>query len=627
MTDCRRLWKTRVFDILDRYRLAGKLIKFFTAFLGVWAIQVTFGITVRNPLTVVLFLCIYALYGYSESLFFTGPKRLICEGIPWLLGVIVSSILTYTLYPAASSEFTSSLFKVMTLLILFFGYLLLTALIMRSVGIFMGCLISEDIKSRIKKADFAQPKKDRGDSFKDGKWKREVQDFKQLNLTWLLTGAICFICYLPYFLYEFPGIMTADSIVQYQQIIGALPLSNHHPVIHTLLIKVFYNLGMFFTGDPIRAISFYTLFQMLFMCVCAGALVKEVIRTLGWFDLRIVIVLIAFLALFPVNAVFAVTIWKDVPFAGITVLLLCQLNSMCRKNASQVTAADFAVFSLLGILFSLFRSNAWYAFVVFVPVFVYCFREKIKMALVSALFTIIVVVLVKGPVFDHMGVTGPDFTESLSLPLQQVARVLVDEKEVSDNDLALIDRVIDRTYIKELYVGNYADNIKELVRAGNPYVLESEKKEYLGLWIRLGLKNPGEYIRAWYDLEGGYVYPDVPYRVADADGIMPNDLGLYPSPIIGGRFIKAKEILLKLSDFMPLYGMFFSIGAYAWGLVIALAVSVGRGNHLLCHILMILLVLTLLIAAPVVDYRYGYAYVMSFPLILAISFSKSGSNR
>ena len=174
--------------------------------------------------------------------------------------------------------------------------------------------------------------------------------------------------------------------------------------------------------------------------------------------------------------------------------------------------------------------------------------------------------------------------------------------------------VIDRTYVKELYAANYADNIKELVRAGHPEVLEANKGQYLGLWFKLFLKNPGLYVKAWYDLTGGYIYPDVAYSVGDVDGIMSNDMGLYASPIIGGRFIKVKEILLKLGDFMPIYGMLFSIGAYFWGLLITLIIAVRKKRNITIHILMLLIVATLLIASPVVDFRYGYAYVLTMPI-------------
>ena len=197
----------------------------------------------------------------------------------------------------------------------------------------------------------------------------------------------------------------------------------------------------------------------------------------------------------------------------------------------------------------------------FLVIFAVLFKKQLVPVLVTAILSIAVVVVIKGPVFDAFNVASPDFTESLSVPLQQVARVLVEDGNVSDEELALIDAVIDRTYVKELYAANYADNIKELVRAGHPDVLEANKGQYLGLWFKLFLKNPGLYVKAWYDLTGGYIYPDVAYSVGDVDGIMSNDMGLYASPIIGGKFIKVKEILLKLGDFMPIYGMLFSIGA------------------------------------------------------------------
>ena len=73
---------------------------------------------------------------------------------------------------------------------------------------------------------------------------------------------------------------------------------------------------------------------------------------------------------------------------------------------------------------------------------------------------------------------------------------------------------------------------------------------------------------------------------------------------------------------MPLYGMLFSIGAYAWGMVIALVMAAKRKRNFLPHILMLFLVLTLLIAAPVVDFRYGYSLVLSAPVWLALCFGR-----
>ena len=71
----------------------------------------------------------------------------------------------------------------------------------------------------------------------------------------------------------------------------------------------------------------------------------------------------------------------------------------------------------------------------------------------------------------------------------------------------------------------------------------------------------------------------------DVDGSMPNDLGVYSEPIIGGKFIKIKEILIKLSDFMPLYGMLFSIGAYLGANDFAPVWTSGMAMPMYLHVL------------------------------------------
>ena len=148
---------------------------------------------------------------------------------------------------------------------------------------------------------------------------------------------------------------------------------------------------------------------------------------------------------------------------------------------------------------------------------------------------------------NYFGIPQADFVESLSVPAQKIARVLVEEAEISEDDYRLITDVIDTTYIHELYAPDFADNIKELIRAGHPDVLESNKAAYLGLWMRTMAKHPIITGKAWFDLVGGYIYPDVKYSVGDIDGIMGNSYGLEWMPIIGGKFVvKGKEILIKL---------------------------------------------------------------------------------
>ena len=583
-----------------------KLLNYMAAFFSCWAIVITTGITVRNPLTVVLFACVFMgleyISGYSYSKKLNVPLILAGEFLP----VLVSGMLTWLLYPDISARFTSSVFKLMTFAVLFLGYFMLFTSVLR-IGFFL-----------IRRNKFVKDKEKEDDSGRHEIILNEVTERKLL----IYTAVFCFLCYLPYFLYEFPGIMTTDSLVQLGEILGTEPLSNHHPVIHTALIALFYKLGMAITGNKIIALSLYTVAQMIFISFCCAVAVREITRIEGVFHTNRTPLVILFFAIVPFNAVYAVTMWKDVPFAGLAVLLSCHLVKMYRSKEEGISNKDIAVFILLSVLFSLFRSNGWIAFVAFIPFFLWTFRKYLAKAAVAAGVSVLVVLLIKGPVFGALGIPGPDMVESLSLPLQQVARVLVEDGNVSSDELAMIDSCIDRTYVKELYAPGYADNIKELVRAGNPQAIENDKIGYLGLWIKLFFKNPGQYIRAFYDLEGGYFYPDVAYTVAEADGIQANDFGLYPEPIIGGSFIKIKEVLLKLSDYMPVYGWLFSIGMYTVSLVICLVAALRRKNMVLIHILMLLIIGTLLVAAPVMDFRYAYSVVLTMPIWGALTYEK-----
>ena len=62
-----------------------------------------------------------------------------------------------------------------------------------------------------------------------------------------ITFVLCVLFDLPYFLYEYPGIISPDGVNQIMQIVGVSPWSNHHPVAHTLVISLFYHLGSSFS--------------------------------------------------------------------------------------------------------------------------------------------------------------------------------------------------------------------------------------------------------------------------------------------------------------------------------------------------------------------------------------------
>ena len=427
----------------------------------------------------------------------------------------------------------------------------------------------------------------------------------------------CMLCWMPYFLYEYPGIMTPDSINQFEQVLGVIPYSNHHPWVHTLLIKLFYDIGSLFTDDMVVAISFYTFFQMLTMACIVGYFIATLIKLKVRSGICIAFVL--FYALVPFHAVFVVTLWKDVLFAGGVLLFTTTLLRLTRFT----TRGDFLLYFVAGVMLCLLRSNGWYAFLVTLPFLLYYFRKQWKVMVPVQLGILLLALLVKYPIMNACQVEQPDFIESLSIPTQQIAAVICNDRELTQEQWNLVHHVIDTTYIKELYDATFADNMKELVRAGHQEYLVAHKAEYLQLWLQLLVRYPFDYLKAYTYQTFGYWYPDSFYKVADIDGISGSDLGISHTPLIGGPLvIKAKEISIKLGSMIPLYSLLWSMGVLLWVFLLCIGNSWIRKERLklIFYLPGFMIMLTVLIATPVAtEFRYVYFLVYTLPLYLVVS--------
>lgn len=440
----------------------------------------------------------------------------------------------------------------------------------------------------------------------------------------LISFFCCLLGWLPYFLYEYPGIMTPDSINQFEQVLAMVPYSNHHPWAHTMVINFFYSMGRIFTQDINAALAFYTIFQMGFMAFCAAWLIAT-LQKLRVKNL-ICILVIAFYSLVPYHGVFAVTIWKDILFSGAVLLFTSALLRLLFFTDGERRTMLFTIFLyiLSGIMMCLFRTNGWYAFLFSLPVLLYAFRGRTKLLLLAHFPILAMVLLMKLVIMNAYEVTQPDFVESICIPLQQVARVICEDKELTPAQWESVHKVIDTTYIKELYAPGFADNMKELVRAGDPGYLAENKGEYLHLWASLGLKYPAVYLQAHIDQTIGYWFPDVAYTVGDIDGIIANETGVYSRPLIAGPLVvKTKEILLKLGDIIPLYGLLSSTGFMFWVLLCCLSITVLRKKYSSLPLFLpgLAVILTLFIATPVSsEFRYAYSLACTLPLYIIIPF-------
>ena len=460
-----------------------------------------------------------------------------------------------------------------------------------------------------------------------------------LKLMFIYAG-IVFLALLPLFLINFPGTMTVDSFNQLSQARGLTPLHDHHPWVHTLIIKLFYNIGYSLSNNVTVGIAAFILAQMLLVSLGLG-FTAETLASLGSGRMGAVIVIAGFI-LFPYHAAFTITMWKDILFALgvliITILLYKELVAGIRPGV-----ADSLLFVLSSLAVCLFRHNGFYAYILCALIFAFraIVNRRSSDAYVgknarTALFTlvsILICLIINGPVKSGLNVQNGDFGHELAIPLQQIARVVQLNGDISDEELEELARVNSIEYIVNNYEPGGADNMIQWLVAGDSDYVKNNKGRFLKLYLSLGLKNPNAYIMAFIDQTKGYYTTMMPEQTAYY-GILPNGDNLDNYPIFGaGVRIKINEILSKLQDVLPVYAIFYSPGACLLILILMIGIEKVRGRRsmLLVFLPQLCLTLTVLIATPLVaDLRYAYALMLSMPsLIVMVStplFCQKGHN-
>ena len=577
------------------------LTKSIQSFFATWALMMASRMQVGNILTLVFFLLCFFFFRHidvrlSKSDFeHTKYTSAVCL----VLAAIFSALYMAVDYTYYVENLTSPWFRIGIVTAVLIGFLVLFYNLVLLLFSFTGD------KNRMNTLLFS-----------DDDPATPLFSFYQKHPA-LCAFLLCILCWLPYFLYQYPGIMTPDSINQLEQVLHVIPYSNHHPFLHTLLIGFFYNIGYKLTGNMVVAVSFYTFFQMCMLALTVSYLIGTLrqfrLRSLGCFIITL------FYALIPYHAVFSVTVWKDILFAAGVLFFGCSMLRLLKE----ITISSLIVMGISGLVMCLFRSNGWYAFLLCLPFLLFYFRRKARTVFPVLIGVFAVAVIVKYPVMNSLSVIQPDLIESLSVPTQQITAVICNDRPLTQEQLTLIENVVDLTYVKDLYNPYYADNIKELVRAGHQDYLVAHKGEFLKLWIQLGLAYPGDYLEAYIHQTYGYWYPDSFYLVAEAEGVSATSLGVSHTPLIGGPLVvKGKEIAIKLGGMLPLYGTLWSMGVALWVLIFCIGNSFIRREKrkLILYLPTVALFLTVMLATPVAtEFRYVYFLVFGLPFYLITS--------
>lgn len=377
---------------------------------------------------------------------------------------------------------------------------------------------------------------------------------------------------------------------------------------------------MLLFGNINAAVALYSVFQVVFMSMCLayGAVTLYEMKLSS----KVILLYICFCAFMPYNIMYSFTMWKDILFGGAALLFVIAVFRRLYQIGNCSWMNTLVLF-LSGMGVCLWRSNGWIAFFIFSCVFVAILGKRQRKIVFLLAGVLLLTYILKHPILDMLNVTQPDTVEALSIPVQQVARVVADGEELSKEQYNLLSEIIDVDMIEDAYEANTSDPMKNLIRQkGQQDYLREHKMDFAHLYVELGLEHPLKYLEAWVDQTKGYWNAGYEYWVWNGNWM--NDLGIQGT-------IRSKRINELLETYLWLYQnvgaaqIFISIGFYTWmlGYLFYICILKKEKEKLVILSLPTAILISLLLAAPVYsEFRYAYAVIYAVPFLGAITFYK-----
>ncbi len=449
----------------------------------------------------------------------------------------------------------------------------------------------------------------------------------------LLVWAFHFVSWIPAWLILYPGVLSYDIISQTGSALGEIT-NNHHPVLHTWLIRVFMRLGDSLFSSYEHGIGLLSLLQMLILSYALARLVLLLKRK----KVPVLIVLLTALlsAAWFVNACLSVTMIKDTLHGAFLVLFACHFTEIATNPSEYFQRKqNLLLLPVISFLMCALRNNG-------IHIYLFCFaalfllrirrikRAKAYVALIAAvLLPVFLYKIYTGPVFDALGIAQGEVREALSVPIQQLQRVSAKRAgELTGEQTELMKSyIIDSPKwmawpLDRAYDPFFADPAKGCFYS-NHY-----KEDPIAFWkfyLQTGEQFTKEYIAAFLSNTLGFWYPGYfEYSYVMYDNYPPDmfTVPLVRKSIWDSRILKQYYDSLCSSDFWretPVLRLFFVPGFSLWFLLYGLALA-WRRRGFFTKVLPLFLPLIaqygIMILSPMSSFRYSWPFYLMLPLAM-----------
>lgn len=451
---------------------------------------------------------------------------------------------------------------------------------------------------------------------------------------------IILVCWLPYVIIFYPGVLMKDSTNQIKQFFGMeipegssnnsvnlidenVKITNHHPVLHTVILGSCVKIGKIIGNDNL-GIFLYTIIQTILLASALAYIIKfmKELKTNNY--IRILALLIfCFIPVFPF---YAVEITKDVPFASLMIFYIIELYKIIKEYADKKLSKKRVVLIIfISLMVCLLRNNGIYVILLSLPFAAISNKINRKSILFATLIVFILYESFIKLLLPALKISNTGVREMLSVPFQQTARYVKEyDNEVTDEEREIIDKVLKYDTLANRYVPERSDAVKDEY---NKDATSEDLKNYFKVWFRQFFKHPNVYVEAFLNNYYGYFYLEGNIEeyttrfIANCDDDLTKTGEFnysYNDEYKGER--NAVKHLLNISKRMPVIYWCTNIGLNTWILLIVLGYLIYKKKYkFIVFLLPSLVTLLVCCVSPVNAYfRYELPNIFAMPLIISI---------
>ena len=465
----------------------------------------------------------------------------------------------------------------------------------------------------------------------------EFEDNGLINQIRTLNGNDLKIFLIPIIIFSFylcvfnPGIATTDTFNQMHQI-ATSQFTNWHPFFHTfiemLCLKVYPN-------TISVCILQILVFSGMWTVICKYNR-DDTLQNDNAFKRQAIFS--AFICIIPINALYSITLWKDVLFSYF-LMFLCFLIMVMVDKKGNVDWKFILLLSLVMAFIAQLRGNGMYVVLIALVVYsAYLFiKSNRKMSALLVISTITLILLI-----SSLNIAYDVEDNEKDAFMTKLAHMLADydlNLEMEDSDRAKIHELLSKGKISAYYKPTGSDPILALT---NSQVFEKDKYTYIEIALKYSIRNPvhcleylfGSSPMVWNIIRDHWM--GRPYYMSGEEDRLQMDFNLYytrnnytptaPYENLsyanwGTPVFTALNLLSLGIEGCPLDAVFNSPATYMYLsiiLLIAIHAMTGCREIYLMYIPNLLNIIIVFLSTPIQDYRYLYANLLVCYLLIIV---------